>query len=175
MRKNIDDTSSVEIISKQNNIRPAENAFKTDIEMFIIDDSELSRKLLKRIFLQNCNNMKIYEAEDGLDAIIKINRKINNISLILVDNIMPNITGVLFTKLIRGLGYKGLIIGITGNGIDKDRSEFEEAGADYIFTKPFNKENFDKIMIFISKNGYESIQGGKIIEKSDKLEWENKG
>jgi CheY-like chemotaxis protein len=172
--RSIDDNNSVEIISKKNDIRPAENAFKTDIEMFIIDDSELSRKLLKRIFLQNCNNMKIYEAEDGLDAIIKINRKINDISLILVDNIMPNITGVLFSKLIRGLGYKGLIIGITGNGIDKDRLEFEEAGADYVFTKPFNKEKFDKIMIFISKNGYESIQGGKIIEKSNKLEWENR-
>jgi hypothetical protein len=52
--------------------------------------------------------------------------------------------------------------------------EFEEAGADYIFTKPFNKEKFDKIMIFIRENGYESIQGAKIRDKSNKLEWENR-
>ena len=71
------------------------------------------------------------------------------------------------------LGSPCLIIGITGNGIDKDRCEFEEAGADYIFTKPFNKDKFDKIMIFISDNGYESIQGAKIKEKINKLEWEN--
>jgi len=49
--------------------------------------------------------------------------------------------------------------------------EFMEAGADYIFTKPFTKEKFDKIMIFISENGYESIEGGKMMERSNKLEW----
>ena len=72
------------------------------------------------------------------------------------------------------LGSPCLIIGITGNGIDKDRKEFEEAGADYIFTKPFNKEKFDKIMIFISDNGYESIEGCKIKERSNKLEWDKR-
>jgi len=142
------------------------------IKVFIVDDSELSRKLMKRLFEQNCENMKLYEAEDGLDAVTKLHTRIHVVNLILLDNIMPNMTGVLLSKILRGIGYKGLIFGITGNGLDADRDEFMEAGANYVFTKPFNKEKFDKMMYFIQNNGYEIVPNGKIIEsESGKLGW----
>ena len=159
-------------------IRPAEAVSNTlprpaIIKVFIIDDSNLSRKLMKCMFEQNCNNMKLYEAEDGLDAILKLNSKIQHISLILLDNIMPNITGVLLSKILRGIGYKGLIFGITGNGLDEDINEFTEAGANFVFTKPFNKQKFDKMMYFIQKNGYDTVLNGKVVEnESGQLEWQ---
>ena len=142
------------------------------VKVFIIDDSELSRKLMKRLFEQNCDNMKLYEAEDGLDAILKLNGRINCVSLILLDNIMPNITGVLLSKILRGIGYKGLIFGITGNGLDADRKEFLTAGANYVFTKPFNREKLDQMIYFIQNNGYEIVPNGKIVEtEPGKLAW----
>ena len=117
--------------------------------------------------------MKLYEAEDGLDAILKINSKIQYISLILMDNIMPNITGVLLSKILRGIGYNGLIFGITGNGLDEDREEFIKAGANFVFTKPFNKDKFDIMLCFIQKNGYDTVPNGKVVENvSGQLEWQ---
>lgn len=143
------------------------------VKVFIIDDSELSRKLMKRLFEQNCDKMKLYEAEDGLDAILKLIDRINSVNLILLDNIMPNITGVLLSKILRGIGYKGLIFGITGNGLDADRKEFLAAGANYVFTKPFNREKFDQMIYFIQNNGYETVGNGIIVEtEPGKLAWE---
>ena len=155
---------------KYDEIRQTENV--NIIKVFIIDDSELSRKLMQRMFEQNCENMKLYQAEDGLDAILKLNNKIHEVNLIMLDNIMPNITGVLLSKILRGIQYKGLIFGITGNGLDADRDEFMKAGANYVFTKPFNKEKFDKMLNFIQNNGYAIVPNGKIVEsESGKLGW----
>jgi CheY-like chemotaxis protein len=156
--------------TKSSDVRQAEPV--KNVKVFIIDDSELSRKLMKRLFEQKCDNMKLYEAEDGLDAILKLNGRINSVNLILLDNIMPNITGVLLSKILRGIGYKGMIFGITGNGLDADREEFLTAGANYVFTKPFNMEKFNQMMYFIQNNGYETVPNGKIVEtEAGKLVW----
>ena len=155
---------------KCNEMCQVENVNK--IKIFIIDDSDISRKFMQRMFEQNCDNIQLYQAEDGLDAILKLNNKIHEVNLIMLDNIMPNITGVLLSKILRGIQYKGLIFGITGNVLDADRDEFINAGANYVFTKPFNKEKFDKMLYFIQNNGYYIVPNGKIVEsESGKLGW----
>jgi CheY-like chemotaxis protein len=144
----------------------------TCITIAIVDDSDVSRKLMSRMFENNCKNIKIIECSDGLDCVIKIQYKLERIQLIMLDNIMPNITGVLLSKILRGLGFSGLIIGITGNGLIEDKDEFIISGANYVFVKPFNKEKLDRLLAFIGKYGYESVNGKVIIETSNKtLEW----
>jgi CheY-like chemotaxis protein len=158
--------------SNCNKERPLEDGKPFAAKVFIIDDSEISRKLLKRMFEQNCSNIKLYEAEDGMNAILKLMNRIHSVNLIMLDNIMPNITGVILSKILRSMGYKGLIIGITGNGLDSDVEEFINAGANYVFTKPFNNKNFIKLMCFIQKNGYITAPNGKIIlNDSNTLVW----
>ena len=85
-----------------------------------------------------------------------------------MDNIMPNITGILASKIIRGLGYKNLIFGITGNGLEQDIKEFIDNGADYVFVKPFKKEKLDMVLQFIEKYGVLRQHGKKIVETADK-------
>ena len=144
----------------------------TYVKIAIVDDSDVSRKLMYRMFENNCKNIKLTECSDGLDCLIKLHAKIERVKLIMLDNIMPNITGVLLSKILRGLGFSGLIIGITGNGLNEDKQEFINAGADFVFLKPFNKKDLNRLLAFIRKYGYESVYGKVIIETADKtLEW----
>ena len=55
---------------------------------------------------------------------------------------MPNMCGADATRLIRQLGYKGLIVGVTGNSQQSDIDEFTAAGVDKVMTKPLNMEEF---------------------------------
>jgi CheY-like chemotaxis protein len=138
----------------------------------IVDDSDISRKLLNRLLLGHSyikeNKCKLYEAIDGLDAVSMIHNRIQKISTIFMDNIMPNITGILASKIIRGLGYNNLIFGITGNGLDQDIDEFINNGADYVFVKPFKKEKLDMVFKFVKTYGFTRRPGKKIVETSDK-------
>ena len=99
------------------------------------------------------------------------------VSMFFIDNIMPNITGELLSKILRGIGYSGLIIGVTGNGVEEDKTAFIESGADYVFVKPFTKEKLNKILEFVKNNGYESRYDDEeiIIEKENKLVWQKRG
>ena len=55
---------------------------------------------------------------------------------------MPNMCGAEATRLIRQLGYKGLIVGVTGNSQQSDIDEFTAAGVDKVMTKPLDIERF---------------------------------
>jgi CheY-like chemotaxis protein len=81
----------------------------------------------------------IDEAEDGLIAINKVLESIKLQSpydLILMDNIMPNMTGPDATRKIRELGYTGIIFGVTGNVLESDLTNFKNHGANEVLPKP---------------------------------------
>ena len=144
------------------------------VTIMVVDDSNLTRKFMTRMIQQNYLEYKIYDAEDGLDALIKmihfneIGKKIN---ILFVDNVMPNINGELFCKILRRIGYEGIIVGITGNGIKKDRQQYLDNGADYIYVKPFTKDNLMEFTQFVKKEGYESKKDKKIVNINGVLEW----
>lgn len=48
------------------------------------------------------------------------------------------------TRAIRTLGYKGLVIGVTGNALGVDIQEFLDCGADHVMVKPFDLATFKK-------------------------------
>eukprot|EP00607_Mallomonas_marina_P005212 CAMPEP_0182434144 /NCGR_PEP_ID=MMETSP1167-20130531/67998_1 /TAXON_ID=2988 /ORGANISM="Mallomonas Sp, Strain CCMP3275" /LENGTH=82 /DNA_ID=CAMNT_0024623669 /DNA_START=237 /DNA_END=485 /DNA_ORIENTATION=+ len=59
--------------------------------------------------------------------------------------------GLEATKIIRSLGYGGIIIGVTGNVNDEDIREFLEKGADVVLPKPLDVkeliEAVDRVLI----------------------------
>lgn len=63
--------------------------------------------------------------------------------LILMDNIMMTMGGLEATKEIRGLGYRGLIIGATGNIMPDDIELFLEAGANDVLGKPLSLQDLE--------------------------------
>ena len=178
----VDISNNVELILKpfkKDSVRTIFSDSKTKdiVNIMVIDDSEISRKLLVRLLENSCRRINIVEAIDGLDALIKMvkfkENNTNKISLVLVDNVMPNLTGELLSKILRGIGYDGLIIGITGNGLKEDKEKFLDNGADHIFVKPFNKQKLTMLLDLIKESGYDSKMPLKIIERDNKLNWEN--
>ena len=55
---------------------------------------------------------------------------------------MPHLRGTIATRRIREMGYRGLIIGVTGNALPEDLKEFLDHGADGVVPKPFDIEVF---------------------------------
>jgi CheY-like chemotaxis protein len=112
--------------------------------VLIVDDAKMIRVLMTRI-LERKGAMCI-QAEDGLDAIKCVKDAIarNQIfEVILMDFIMPHMDGPTATSMIRELGYRGLIIGITGNMMPEDVRHFLDHGANTVFPKPIHFEDLD--------------------------------
>ena len=63
---------------------------------------------------------------------------------------MPNLDGVQTVKLLRGINFDKIIIGITGSSYT-ELSNFNNCGIDYIFSKPLDKHKIELIMSFLNK------------------------
>jgi CheY-like chemotaxis protein len=163
---------------KRSSQRSLSSNIKTDKDItniMVIDDSNTSRKLMMKLINNTCNNIKIYDAIDGLDALVKFIKFSDNdipVSMVLVDNVMPNLTGELLSKILRGVGFNGLIVGITANGVKDDIQSFEDNGADYVFIKPFTKNNLLSLMDLIKRCGFLSKEDKKIkLLEDGTLDW----
>ncbi|MEG2158854.1 MAG: response regulator, partial [Clostridia bacterium] len=65
--------------------------------MLIVDDVQINREILKKIF----DDFNILEAENGEDALSKIRRYKTDISVILLDMVMPVMNGLAVLKEIQ--------------------------------------------------------------------------
>jgi DNA-binding response OmpR family regulator len=50
------------------------------------------------------------------------------------------------------MGYRHLIIGVTGNALDVDVRDFEESGADVVLLKPLRLDLLTKILEYCRRN-----------------------
>ena len=173
LKQNISEEKSIsEKKSISENIKIISREISNSIYILIVDDSETTRKMLNKILSKNILDLYIFEAIDGLESIKIVHEHIDNINIILMDNIMPNIIGPLATKIIRKMGFKNLIIGITGNGSKDDIQDFLINGCDYVFIKPFTNNNLIQLINFFKINGFKSRENHKIILNNKQLIWE---
>ncbi len=102
------------------------------MKILIVDDEKDIRGLIK-LYLAN-ENYELIEAENGIDAIEKMD---DDIDLILLDIMMPKKDGIQTCIEIRKK-YNTPIVFLTAKGEDMDKyTGFISGGDDYI-TKPFN-------------------------------------
>jgi CheY-like chemotaxis protein len=76
------------------------------------------------------------EADDGLRAIEMCKAAPHQYDVILMDNHMPNCSGPQATAAIRSLGFKGIMIGVTGNCLPEEITEFLSFGLNSVLHKP---------------------------------------
>jgi CheY-like chemotaxis protein len=121
---------------------PAISSKLDQMNLLIVDDSNLNRKMLCKLF--RTLGHVVEEAEDGLLAMEKVKTKMLSkvgrvcYDIILMDFVMPNMDGPSATKALRALGYTAPIFGLTGNALDSDVDHFLGNGADRVMAKPFN-------------------------------------
>ena len=88
-------------------------------------------------------------AEDGLEAVSTF--RSNSYDLILMDENMPNLSGIEATEQIRSLEQKEgrihtPIIALTANAMTGDRERFLQAGMDEYLAKPIHKTKLFEVL-----------------------------
>ena len=107
----------------------------SDYTCLVVEDSPMMRQLL--VFaLSRVKNLKVTEADDGVDGLRKLAG--NKFDLILTDINMPIMDGLKLVKRVRSdpMHKETPIIIITTEGSTEDRQRALQLGANAYITKP---------------------------------------
>ena len=105
-----------------------------ELKILVVDDEARMRKLVKDFLVKQ--NYTVIEAADGAEAIDKFFES-NDISLVILDVMMPNMDGWQVCKEIRRFS-KVPIIMLTAKSSESDELLGFELGVDEYITKPFS-------------------------------------
>lgn len=115
------------------------------MRVMIVDDSTSMRMIVKRTLKQaGYDEMEFQEAEDGVDALEKIEEY--GPHLVLCDWNMPRMNGIEFLKAIREAGNAVKFGFVTTESTAEMRAAAKEAGAQFLVAKPFTPESFEKAL-----------------------------
>ena len=115
--------------------------------LLVVDDDPLCRKMHCRLFSSYCDG--ITEASNGKDAlsIIQFSMAIGKpFDCVLMDSSMPIMTGPDSATIMKEVGFRGKIFGVTGNVLQSDIEEFVNHGADEVFAKPLVASQVQQIV-----------------------------
>lgn len=104
------------------------------LKILVVDDESRMRKLVKDFLIKS--NYEVIEAEDGAQAIDLFFEQ-NDIALIILDVMMPNMDGWQVCKEIREYS-KVPIIMLTAKSDERDELQGFELGVDEYISKPFS-------------------------------------
>ena len=120
--------------------------WKSGLKLLVVEDNLLNQKLI-HLHLKK-HGFKIDFAENGKIALDKIEE--NGYDLILMDLMMPVMDGletcVNIRKKEKGTDEHINIIGLTANTLDADRDKCLRHGMDEYMAKPFDIDEFYKIL-----------------------------
>lgn len=109
-----------------------------EVKVLVVDDEQDIRKLL-RIYLVK-QHYHVYEAENGLKA-IEVMRKHSDMDLIVMDIMMPEMSGLEACKAIREFSSVPILF-LTAKTQEPDKQEAYETGGDDFLSKPFSQSEF---------------------------------
>ncbi len=118
-----------------------------DARVLLVEDNR-SNQLLMNIFLDELG-LKSELANDGIEAVQAY--KSRKYDLILMDENMPNLSGIEATAQIRKLEQERgsapvPIIAVTANALKGDREKFIDAGMDDYISKPIDQAELERII-----------------------------
>lgn len=107
-------------------------------KILVVDDIDINREILKSLL---DSDYEIIEAADGLEAWVKITKNFSNLSLILLDLMMPEMDGFQVMEMLKANNYTHIpVIIITANDeSEKERRGFTLGAVDFI-SKPFDPD-----------------------------------
>ncbi len=106
------------------------------LNILVVEDDPVSRKLLARILRQS--NYRVLEAEDGLQAWELLQRE--PVQMVITDWMMPHMDGVELTRKIRSADLPGYVYVVILTGLESVEHVVGglDAGADDYLTKPYD-------------------------------------
>lgn len=128
-----------------------------EVKVLIVDDVLSNRKILGTLLKNMSLNVEM--VGDGVEAIELVTKVgIEHYHLILMDSVMPKMMGTECARQLRKMGYRNLLLGVTGNALDEDVSHFTSCGADMVLAKPVRKQQLDKLVTHITNYGFASVR-----------------
>jgi CheY-like chemotaxis protein/HPt (histidine-containing phosphotransfer) domain-containing protein len=119
--------------------------------ILIVDDVYTNLEVTKR--LMKLYKMNIETAMSGYEALDKIKESKEGYDIIFMDYMMPGMDGIETTKIIRELGYKGIIVVLTANAVVGADKMFIENGFNDFISKPIDIKKLDAIIRkYVGKN-----------------------
>lgn len=122
---------------------------KESPKILVVDDSATMRMFLSMTLKRVFADITITEAENGADAIRKLQTQ--DVDIVLTDMMMPEMNGLQLIENIRKLLNKDVpIIVITTKGEEKDRELGLSLGANGYITKPVSGNKLkDEVLKFL--------------------------
>ena len=95
---------------------------------------------------------QLYNGKEAVDAVRQSMLKDQEpIHFVLMDNFMPILNGPDACKLMRDIGYKAPIFGLTGHALTEDLKHYLALGASEVFSKPIDLHKFvDALQKYVS-------------------------
>lgn len=114
------------------------NKTLNDFTVLLVEDNKINAMVIKK-FCESIN-MTVENAYDGLQALDKL--ATNRYDLIIMDNHMPNMSGIEAIQKIRNeLKLTTVIFACTADVFKEAHDEFLVSGANFVLTKPLQKNS----------------------------------
>ena len=114
-----------------------EDGFLTDKTVLIVDDSDISQKFtVKALERMGCRSIR--QAKNGIAAIEKCAQE--KIDVIIMDQHMPNMSGLEATRVIHVSHPEVRIIGLSGDDSQENAKNWVVAGASKVLKKPATQQ-----------------------------------
>lgn len=113
-------------------------------KIMVVDDSTMNRMLLAEVLSETFEGYEIVEAENGQDALDKLD---DSVALIYLDLIMPVMDGYQFLETVV---TKAPIVAIDSGCADPDR--VYGLGASFIVERPFDQEKIRHLSKYLVTN-----------------------
>lgn len=115
------------------------------MKILVVDDSKAMRMIVKRTLRQaGQEDHEIEEAGDGSEALPMVESF--KPDLIMSDWNMPEMTGIEFLRALRAAGNNVRFGFVTSEGTSDMRQIADEAGAEFLITKPFDSATFEAVL-----------------------------
>ena len=121
------------------------------LRVLIVDDAPLNRKMLSRLMMTR--GAFCVEASNGAEGLEKLEKSIlekRPFHVVMMDSCMPVMDGPTAAHLMREIGFRGMILGVTGNMLPEDITYFRTQGANEVLAKPLNIRLIDSFLAGLS-------------------------
>jgi two-component system sensor histidine kinase/response regulator len=112
----------------------------SDLSFLVVDDSKPLRKVLCKMLRSRTQYVRfVAEAEDGAQGVEQVRQCLEDgdpFDCVLLDYIMPGMNGPQTVEKMRSLGFKGIVLGVTGDVRKTTSDGFIAHGADRVLAKP---------------------------------------
>lgn len=115
--------------------------------VLVVDDSRMTRFMIKKLLLKNYPDWEVMEAENGAEALQIVDKRA--VDIITLDMAMPGMDGLTLGKEMRKRFPDAAIALLTANIQQAVKDKAKAAGLVFL-TKPLNEEH---IMAFINSRG----------------------